>query len=243
MLCRTYGDDSLKGTFAVVINPFRTLYSKKSEESLQEEFLSMKLSKLPKIFLSVNLIALSFVCFQTAMAQTKANPQTVTDYFMLLPKAHLSLLQFAGKNRKDLIQQEDTKNGFLGLSSEQSEGAAQIALFRKKNREAVIAVSEFDCAPACSGGLKLLQYKSGKWSEATAQLLPEIDDHEILAAYNRIKTKGDDAHDESDMPFTTWELPQKGTTLRLVLGDASDSSGKTLMSFAWNGERFARVGK
>lgn len=199
--------------------------------------------KLSKIFLPLGLIALFFAGFQTAQAQTKASPQTVTDYFMLLPKAHLSLLEFAGKNRKNLIQREDLKNGFLGLSSEQSEGAAQVALFRKKNREAVIAVSEFDCAPACSGGLKLLQYKNGKWTEVTAQLLPEIDDHEILAAFNRIKTKGDDAHDENDMPFTTWELPQKGTTVRLVLGDASDSSGKTLISFTWNGERFARAGK
>lgn len=190
----------------------------------------------------IALIAiLIFGALSNVPAQTK-QPQTVLDYFMLQPKQHLALLQFAKKNRKDLIQEQDTKNGYLGLSSTESEGGAQVALFRKTNREAVVAVAEFDCAPACSGNLKLLQYKNGKWTDATASLLPEIDDHEILAAYNRIKTKDDDAHDENDMPFTTWELPQKGTTLRMLLGDASDSSGKTLMSFAWNGVRFARAG-
>jgi len=182
-------------------------------------------------------------CAANLSAQSKTNPQTVTDYFMRLPEAHLSLLKYAKKNRKDLIQMEDVKNGYLGLSSNESEGAAQVALFRKKNREAVIAVSEYDCAPACSGGIKLLQYKSGKWTDATAQLLPEIDDHEILAAFNRIKKMDDDAHDESDPPYTLWELRQKGTTLRLVLGDASESSGKTLISFAWNGERFVKTAK
>lgn len=196
--------------------------------------------KLSNIFLLLGLIIAFCACSQNVSAQTKANPQTVTDYFMLLPKMHLSLLEFAGKNRKSLIQMEDLKNGYLGLSSLQKEGAAQIALFRKNNREAVIAVSEFECGPACRGGITLLQYKSGKWTDVTARLLPEIDDHEILAAFNRIKTPDDDAHDESDPPYTTWELPVKGTTLRLVLGDASESSGKTLLSFAWNGERFVK---
>ena len=199
--------------------------------------------KLSKLVLSLGLMFISFACFQQTTAQTKANPQTVVDYFMLLPQEHLSLLKYAKKNRKDLIQMQDVKNGYLGLSTVQTEGAAQVALFRKTNREAVIAVSEFDCAPACSGGIKLLQYKNGKWTDATASLLREIDDHEILAAYNRIKTKDDEAHDESDMPFTSWELPTKGTTLRLVLGDESESKGKTLLSFAWNGERFVKSAK
>lgn len=199
--------------------------------------------KLSKILLPLGLLIITFACFQRASAQSKANPNTVVDYFMLLPPEHLSLLKHAKKNRKSLIQKQDLKNGYLDLSTVQTEGAAQVALFRKTNREAVIAVSEFDCAPACSGGLKLLQYKNRKWSDVTAQMLPEIDDAEILAAYNRVKTADDDAHTLDDMPFTLWELPNKGTTLRLNLGDASASSNKTLISLAWNGERFVKAAK
>jgi hypothetical protein len=45
------------------------------------------------------------------------------------------------------------------------------------------------------------------------------------------------------MPSVYWELPQKGMTVKLLLGDASESSGRTLVSFAWNGERFVRAAK
>jgi len=184
-----------------------------------------------------------FASFQSTGAQGNAGPRSVVDYFMLLPAEHLSLLEHAKKNRKSLIQIQDLKNGYLGLSTVETEGAAQIALFRKANREAIIAVSEFDCAPVCSGGLKLLQYKNGKWTDVTAQLLPQIDDADILAAYNRVKAVDDEAQTLEDMPFTLWELPKKGTTLRLNLGEASSPSNKTLLKFAWKGDHFVKGAK
>ena len=77
----------------------------------------------------------------------------------------------------------------------------------------------------------------------TAKVMPELNDAEILAAYNRVKTKNGETHSLEDMPSVYWQLPQKGTIIKLLLGDESAASGKTLLSFAWNGERFVRAGK
>ena len=103
----------------------------------------------------------------------------------------------------------------------------------------MIAVEEVSCGPACGGALQFLIYKNGKWTDVTAQVMPEIGDEDILAAYNRIKTGDEEPHALGDVPNTYWILPEKGRVLKLVLGDASESEGKTLLSFAWNGKQFA----
>lgn len=197
--------------------------------------------KLPKIFLSLGLIWAACVCFQTVSAQVKNNPQTVADYYLLLPTENLPILESV-RSRRSIIKTEDAKNGFLRLEGAW-EGWAEIALFRKSNKEAVIAVESVECGPACMGAAQFLTYKNGRWTDVTAQVVPELSDEDILAAYLRIKTDDDDAHTLDDPPYTYWVLPQKGTTVKLVLGDESASSGKTLMSFNWNGNKFVRAAR
>ncbi len=197
--------------------------------------------KLSKIFLSLGLIFAGLMCFQTVSAQVKNNPNTVTDYYLLLPTDNLPILESV-RSRRSIIKIEDTKNGFLRLEGAW-EGWAEIALFRKTNREAVIAVEQVGCGPACDGALQFLIYKNGKWTDATANVLPQLEDEDILAAYNRLKPAKGDEHSLEDMPATYWVLPQKGTTIKLVVGDASESEGKTLMSFNWNGNKFVRAAK
>ncbi len=197
--------------------------------------------KLSKIFLSLALIAAVSICFQKTAAQVKANPSTVTDYYLLLPTENLMVLESV-KNRRSLIKTQDLKNGYLRLEGGW-EGWAEIALFRKKNREAVIAVELVECGPACGGVTQFLTYKNGKWADVTAIVMPELEDADILAAYNRVKTRKDDAHSLDDMPYTYWILPQKDTSLKLVSGDPGESEGKMLLIFKWDGERFVRAGK
>ena len=180
-------------------------------------------------------------CAADIPAQTKANPQTVVDYYLLLPTENLPILESVA-NRRSIIKKQDLKNGYLRLEGGW-EGWAEIALFRKKNREAVIGVAEVGCGPACSGAAQFLTFRNGKWTDVTTKVMPELEDADILAAYNRLKTKDDDAHSLDDMPYTYWQMPQKGTTLKLLLGDESESSGKTLINFAWNGERFVKAAK
>ncbi len=194
--------------------------------------------ELSKSVLSLGLLLLCLVCSQQVPAQSKPNPQTVADYYLLLPTDNLPILESV-KNRRSIIKTQDLKNGYLRLEGGW-EGWAEVALFRKTNREAVIAVAEVGCGPACGGAAQFLTFKNGKWTDVTAKVMPELEDADILAAYNRLKTADDEPHSLAEMPYIYWQMPQKGTTLKLLLGDESESSGKTLISFAWNGERFVR---
>lgn len=197
--------------------------------------------KLSKLFLSLGLTLLCLICLQQVSAQSKTNPQTVVDYYLLLPTDNLPQLESL-KNRRSIIKTQDLKNGYLRLEGGW-EGWAEIALFRKTNREAVIAVAEVGCGPACGGAAQFLTFKNGKWTDVTAKVMPELEDADILAAYNRLKTKDDEAHSLDEMPYVYWQMPQKGTTLKMLLGDESKSNGATLLSFAWNGERFVKSAK
>lgn len=102
--------------------------------------------KPSKNFLLLAFILAVFALFQTASAPAKNNPNTVTDYYLLLPADNLMILESV-KSRRSIIKTEDAKNGFLRLEGAW-EGWAEIALFRKTNREAVIAVEYIGCGPA-----------------------------------------------------------------------------------------------
>lgn len=194
--------------------------------------------KSSKLFLSLAAAIIFLASAALPLAAQNRSPQTVLDYYMLLTPDHLPALESA-KNRRSIIKTQDTANGYLRLEGGW-EGWAEVALFRRKNREAVIGVVYVGCGPACGGAAQFLTYRNGEWTDATADVMPEIGDEDILAAYNRIKTADDDSHTLEDMPYTYWAMPRKGTTVALHVGDASASSDRVLMKFAWNGERFAK---
>ena len=77
-------------------------------------FRQLRIMNLTKIFLSLGLIVAGFACFQNVSAQAKNNPQTVTDYYLLLPKRFLPILESV-RNRRSIIKIEDAKNGYLRL--------------------------------------------------------------------------------------------------------------------------------
>lgn len=197
--------------------------------------------KLSKLILSCGLLLVFAAGVTQISAQAKKSPQTVLDYYLLMTTDQLSTLDSV-KNRRSIIKKQDVANGYLRLESSDWEGWAEVALFRKTNREAVIGVVYVGCGPECSGAAQFFSYKNGKWADVTADVMPEtLGDENILAAYNRIKTKTDEAYSLEDLPNSYWEMPQKGTTLKLALGSESDSKGKTLLKFNWNGTRFVQA--
>ena len=172
-------------------------------------------------------------CFALATALLPAQgaaPQTVLDYYDLLTAEELPALDAGGKPRRALIKRQDVANGFLSV--ENNEGWAQVALFRKKDRTAVIGVTQTECGPVCGGFVKFLQYRDGKWQDVTDALLPKATDQEILAAYNRLKKAGDDAYTFKDPPLVYWDLPRAGTTVKMLTGDSGSEADKVLMRFA-----------
>lgn len=189
---------------------------------------------IPLTFLALVAIPLA--------AQSTPAPKTVLDYYQLLPKEELALLETA-KSREALLKTKDVANGFLGLESDSGQGFAQVAVFRKKDRSVVVGVSQMECGPICVGSVKFLQYQDGKWQDVTDALMPKATDEQILAAYNRLKKKGDDEYTLKDPPSFYWDLPRTGTTVRLLTGDSGPKTDKVLMRFTWDGTRFTRADK
>ena len=182
----------------------------------------------------VLLVSPGIVLAQTTPATT-AEPQNVLDYYLLLPEAELPVVEHTKKSRKELIKAQDLANGYLVLGTDELQGITQIVLFRKKDHGALIGVALTEQTVASNGSVKFMQYTDGRWTDATAKVLPKIADKEILAAYNRIKKRQDEARTLQDMPAVYWELPRKGTTVELRCGEDSDSKDKVLLRFAWDG--------
>ncbi len=195
---------------------------------------------------SLSFLAVLSFCLlagaRTAPAQT-AEPKTVMDYYLLLTKEELPWLEATKKSRKELVKVQDMANGYLELSDKDLQGVTQIALFRKKDHAALIGVSETEETVAWNGSVKFWRYRDGKWSDVTGEVWPTVADKEILAAYDRTKTKQDEKRSLEQMPSIYYELPKKGTTVELRCGEDSDSQKKVLLRFAWDGAHFTKQAK
>lgn len=194
-----------------------------------------------KIIKILSIAALAVMFFGiTANAQSKGKaPKTVVDFYLLLPAKYIQPLAKT-KERRKLVQTLDVANGYLYLSGEKAmpewEGWAEVALFKKTNGEYVVGVVDGSCATICYSGVEFLEYKNGKWSEVTKQVLPEITDQMTLNRYKKLFP--DDAeYNEQNPPYINYELPQKGTTVKVNANEGGD--GNTLLfELAWNGARF-----
>ena len=191
---------------------------------------------MKKIIIAFFTLSLTF-----GVSAQSSQPRTVSDYFMLLPVKYLARLEKV-KNRKSIIAVRDDKNGYLELKEQVFDGEtgeAEIALFRNSNGEAVIAVAATSCGmDDCIGGLTLLQYRNGKWTNETERLMPKITGEILLAAFDRIKTERDEKYTKDALPQTYFELPRKGTTVKVTLGGSTASSMEALFFLKWNGAAF-----
>lgn len=187
-----------------------------------------------KVIFSLTIL----LCAANLIAAQNA-PKTVEDFYMALPAKYISPLGEI-KDRRKLIKTSDIANGYLYLSGEKAmpawEGWAEIALFKKTNGEYLIGVVDGSCATFCYSGVEFLEYKNGKWINVTSKVLPEISDKTILDRYKKIRPDSDE-YDEQNPPHTNYELPQKGTTVKVNANEAGEDN-TLLFELAWNGARF-----
>ncbi len=193
------------------------------------------------IFLIILSLAFSFSVF--------AQPKTVTDYFLAMPdnvySTTLEGKKVTGKPaltklRKSMIKIEDIKNGYLKLEGAW-EGWAEIALFRKNDWSYIIAQAENGCGPACDGFVKFWTYKSGKWTEITAQIFPEISQKTAAKAFNAKKPANEESADENGFPFY-YLLPRQGRTLKIACNECTQSGAEdfVFLEYEWNGSKFVK---
>lgn len=190
--------------------------------------------------LKIIYAAILMLCAAVLMAAQSKQPRTVEDFYLALPAKYIQPLAKV-KDRKKLIKTSDAANGYLYLSGETAmpewEGWAEIALFKKTNGEYLVGVVDGDCATMCYSGVKFLEYKNGKWTEATSKVLPEITDKMNLDRYRQIFPNSTD-YDAQNPPFINYQLPQKGTTVKLNANEGGKDENTLLLELVWNGAKF-----
>lgn len=178
------------------------------------------------------LLAVNFIA-PTANAQTRT-PKTVVDFYLLLPAKYITPLAKV-KKRDALIETRDVANGYLKLANNgvaaDWEGWAEIALFKKADNNYVVGVVNGECATICTSGVEFLEYQNGKWREVTARVMPKISNKMIVDAYRK------QLPEETDPPYTSYELPQQGTVMRLNANVGGDGD-VLLYELKWNGAKF-----
>jgi hypothetical protein len=170
------------------------------------------------------LISLLFIFSVEAFAQNA--PQGVVDYFRLLPEEirTFSLRQKAGKwvslspsTEEEVLTVVDTKNGFIRITDEGTGGGTHevtVVLYRKANKEAVIAVSERTHDGTMETfKIDFFEYKNKQWNKLT-NVMPPLNHVSFLK--EQIDTKAHQALlDRSPIII---DLPQFGTKAKAVVG-------------------------
>ncbi len=192
-----------------------------------------------------NLVLFSlFLLFFSVNVFAQKQTKTVTDFYLAMPSDVYSTdiegNKITGKaalekHRKSLIKTEDIKNGYLNLEGAW-EGWAEIALFKKKDGSYLIAQAESGCGPACEGFIKFFTFKSGKWTNVTKQVFPNLSETQIKQAFI---TKKVDLEENGLSHY--FVLPQQGTTVKMACNMCNNGDGEhfTLMEFTWNGDKFS----
>jgi hypothetical protein len=181
-----------------------------------------------KYFRQIIFVLAILVAFQSISAQTKP-PQTVREYFMLLPQTYFVVEScntdivkdcrpFKVEYLKRFLKVEDTKNGYLEGDGDGSQERFKMALFRRANGTHLVGLYVFG-----EWGEKyyFLEYKNRRWINVSKSVAPN---------YRR---------------SNIYELPRYGTTVRVYerknfnaeydLGE----QGKKLYDLVWKNDRFA----
>ena len=117
-----------------------------------------------------------------AQAPDNRRPQSVLDYYFLLPHKYLAYLTTDSRPaREAAIKVKDLHGGFLRSGLGTDEVSTALALFKKSDGSDVIAVENRSCPSGCTSSLKLLSYANGQWADVTHDLLPAIDASKIKA--------------------------------------------------------------
>lgn len=191
---------------------------------------------------TIAITALAILLFGTithAQKKIVKDPKTVLDFYLLLPEDALAPLPEI-KNRQSLIQVKDLANGYLKLEALGTaaasgwEGWGEVALFRKTSGGYVVGVVDGSNATMHFSGIEFYEYAKGRWRKVTEEIFPDVSSETILKRY-KSKVPNDTEYNSQNPPFTYFELPRKGTTVKMF-ADAEDEG--SLFEFNWNGEKF-----
>lgn len=157
---------------------------------------------------SLSLILLGICAVQAA----EQKPKTVYDYYMRLPNDYFEIPL---AQRKDLLDKRvggivDLKNGYLFAQGDGAQPSLEVAVFKRKGQEDVIAVCHNE-DDECVGFLYFYELKTGYQGVFR---IPNLLPAKFNAKY-------------------TYKLPRVGKTITV-----KDAAGKVVHSYTWNGTKF-----
>jgi hypothetical protein len=170
---------------------------------------------------------------QTPTPGAKANePKTVREFFALLPDQYFTLEgcdRATDKNcdraraeyLKSFLKVDDAANGYLEAGCDGAQSCLTMALFKRTDGTYLVGVNRIF---EMGDDYYFLDYRNGKWSDVSAEVVPEFSRRNM------------------------YELPRYGTTVTVfakkIIEEDKDfiisDKGARLYELKWNGEKFAK---
>jgi hypothetical protein len=146
-------------------------------------------------------------------AGQRAEPQTVVDYYLALPKKYAYGVD--RKHREKLLAADggriiakDIPNGYLAISGDAGDPGITLALFKRADGHYLIGVNLYN---ELSEDFYFLDYAGGKWTDVTKTMIPGFSKQ------------------------LRYELPQHGTTIQV-----NDVGGRYVCRLIWDKTKFTR---
>lgn len=174
-----------------------------------------------------NLLFAMFLIGAFALLVNAQTPRTVREFFNLLPQKYFTLegcvdnptKANCDRARRDYINSflevEDTANGYWKSGCDGAQSCLVMALFKRPNGTYIVALErEFEM----STDNYFLEYRAGRWSDISAQVIPQFSRNNI------------------------YDLPQRGTTVTVFAKKRNSESGdrgKKLYDLVWKSGKFS----
>lgn len=186
---------------------------------------------------NISILTILFVltCSVFSVQAQKKSPKdklNVLDYYKLLPTDNNDLISSNLLEKEyTRITVEDIKNGYLKIEGA-FEGWIEVALFRKKNGQAILLIGENTCGPACGTELYAFESVKGKMMNVSKKVLPKITEDDVVKQFRHVKKDP-----EAEMISYLYVLPQYGTTIKIT----NDESGELIYEIKWENDKFVIV--
>lgn len=151
-------------------------------------------------------------------------PRTVRDFFMLLPEKYFVLEACEPEKDKNcrrarldylktFAEVEDTKNGYLKGGCDGAQACIEMALFKRPDETYLIGVAT---SAEMMNDYYFLDYKNGKWTDVSAQVVPEFSKknmYELPRYGTTVKVFAKKILEEGNQYGDKYEISEKGARL------------------------------
>jgi hypothetical protein len=133
-------------------------------------------------YLSKKLTCLLFLLATLTAVAYGQKPQTVLDYYLLLPQKYLRHVGGdSAAARQSAVYIRDVERDYLQAREPNGEKYTALALFKSDDGNHLVAVENRECQRGCTEEFFLLRYHDEQWVDVTGQMMPAVDASDLRA--------------------------------------------------------------